>query len=598
MSRFIATSFAFWFNGGSGSGVFPPETQKHADVIQVTVGAHAAEAPVTALGSSIARRLGAFEQVFENARLRRLELSWGGFWLTEWMQFVALSIYAFDVGGARALGALGVVRMAPAALTLPFAGVLNDRYPRHRVLLGMNLARAGALGATAVALAADGPSVLVFALVGCAAVATGAVRPTTLSLIPLLARTPEELVGANVVSSTLEALGAFLGPVLGGLLAASSGPEAGVAVAAGVCLWCALLAGRIQREHEPRVRRRVERSVRGELLGGVRALANEPRPRLIVLLFAAQSLVRGILNVLLVVVAEQLLGIGTSGLGWLTGAIGVGGLVGGVVSISLTGRRRLTGPFGLALVLWGAPIALIGIWPGTILAVCSIAVVGLGNALLDVSGFTLVQRTIDKHVLGRVMGVTEVLLALAVGAGSLLGSAADAAAGIRPALLITGAILPALALVCLSRLRAIDRSVEVPVRELAILSSIPLFAPLPITSVERIASHLREVTAGAGTTIVEEGTVGDVFYAIAEGTVDVEHHGRRVATLGRGDYFGEIALLSDAPRTATCIARSDCDLFALDRDTLVAAVASDTESTGTADAVIAERLARTGATPA
>src|SRR5262249_62110237 len=115
MSRFIATSFGL--------------VHQRADVIQVTVGAHAAEAPVTALGSRIARRLGAFEQVFENARLRRLELSWGGFWLSEWMGFVALSIYAFDVGGARALGALGVVRMAPAALTLPFAGMLNDRYP-------------------------------------------------------------------------------------------------------------------------------------------------------------------------------------------------------------------------------------------------------------------------------------------------------------------------------------------------------------------------------------------------------------------------------------------------------------------------------------
>src|SRR5262249_59536051 len=164
---------------------------------------------------SMARRLGAFEQVFENARLRRLELSWGGFWLTEWMQFVALSIYAFGVGGARALGALGVVRMAPAALTLPFAGMLNDRYPRHRVLLGISLVRAGALGATAVALAASGPRLLVFALVGCAAVAAGAVRPTTMSLVPRLARTPEELVGANVASSTLEAVGAFLGPVAG-----------------------------------------------------------------------------------------------------------------------------------------------------------------------------------------------------------------------------------------------------------------------------------------------------------------------------------------------------------------------------------------------
>jgi MFS family permease len=558
----------------------------------------AAEAPVTTLGSRIGRRLGAFEQVFQNARLRRLELAWGGFWLSEWMQFVALSIYAFDVGGARALGALGVVRMAPAALALPFAGLLNDRYPRHRVLLGINLARAGALGVTAVALAADGPRLLVFALAGCAAVAAAAVRPTTMSLVPLLARTPEQLVGANVASSTLEALGAFLGPVAGGVLAATGGPEVGVGVAGAFCLWCALLVGRIHRGHAPTVRHRAERNVVEELVGGVRALAREARPRLIVLLFAAQALVRGILNVLLVVVAEELLGLGTSGVGWLIGAIGAGGLLGGLAAISLTGRRRLAGPFGLALVLWGAPIALIGAWPGVALAVSCLAVVGLGNALLDISGFTLIQRTVDEQVLGRVFGVFEVLVAVAVGAGSVLGSVAEVDTGIRHALLITGAILPALALISFSRLREIDRSVEVPVRELELLSSIPLFAPLPVTSLERLASHLREVKAKAGTRIVEQGTTGDVYYAIADGTVDVEHDGRHVATLGPGDYFGEIALLSDATRTATCIARGDVDLYTLDRKTFVAAVASDTESTGAAEDVMAERLARTGTTPA
>ena len=61
-------------------------------------------------------RLETLAEVFRNPRLRRLELSWGGYYLGEWTHFVALSIYAFQVGGATALGVLGLVRMGAAAV--------------------------------------------------------------------------------------------------------------------------------------------------------------------------------------------------------------------------------------------------------------------------------------------------------------------------------------------------------------------------------------------------------------------------------------------------------------------------------------------------
>ena len=81
-------------------------------------------------------RLSTLADVFRNPQLRRLELSWAGFYLGEWTYFVALSVYAFDVGGAAAVGALGLVRMVPAAIALPFGGMLADRYPRQRVYSG------------------------------------------------------------------------------------------------------------------------------------------------------------------------------------------------------------------------------------------------------------------------------------------------------------------------------------------------------------------------------------------------------------------------------------------------------------------------------
>src|SRR5262249_6191416 len=158
---------------------------------------------------------------------------------------------------------------------------------------------------------------LVFVLAAVASAAQAPVRPATMSLLPLLARTPNELVASNVTASMLEGLGTLLGPLLGGALALSVGLAPAVAVAAGVYVPCALLMTGIRREGEVHARPRTERRVLAELLKGGKALIEDAQPRLIVLLFAAQTLVRGLLNVLIVVAAVDLLGLGRSGVGWL-----------------------------------------------------------------------------------------------------------------------------------------------------------------------------------------------------------------------------------------------------------------------------------------
>jgi MFS family permease len=536
-------------------------------------------------------RLETLAEVFRNPQLRRLELSWAGYYLGEWTHFVALSIYAFESGGVVAVGVLGFVRMGAAAVALPFGGMLTDRYPRQRVLLGIYLARAATLGGIAAALGAGSPRAVVFALAALAAVTVAPVRPATMSLVPLLARTPHELVAANVSSSTLEGLGTFAGPVIGGVLAGTAGIDFAVGVAAVMYLGCALLVAGIRREGElVGARPRTERDALRELLGGVRTLLSDSHPRLIVLLFASQTFVRGLLNVLLVVTALDLLDIGESGVGWLNAALGAGALVGGLGAVGLVGHRRLAGPFGLALVLWGAPIAAIGAWPVVGWALLCMGVIGVGNALLDVSGFTLMQRTVDEHVLGRVFGVFEILVAVAVALGSALGSLLVTQMGIRWALVVAGSLLPTLALVSYSRLREIDDASTVPERELAVVSEVPLFAPLPITTLERLSFRAMEVKAKAGTTVIAQGTPGELFYVIAAGEIDVKHDGELVATLKPGDYFGEIALLHDVTRTAACVARTDVELYALNRESFVAAVGGDHRSAAVAREIIGARL--------
>lgn len=542
------------------------------------------------LGSA-GERLATLADVFRNPELRRLELSWGGYYVGEWTHFVALSVYAFEVGGVAAVGVLGLVRMAPAAVALPFGGMLLDRYPRQRVLLGIYAARALSLIAMAGVLAVGGSRVVVFLLAALAAVAGAPVRPATLSLVPSLARTPQELVATNVSSSTLEGLGTFVGPAVGGVLAAAAGVDVAVAVAAGVNVLCAALVVRISRAGDiVGTRRRVEKSMAEELSAGLRTLRREPHPRLIVLLFNSQAMVRGLLNVLVVVAAIELLGMGESGVGWLNAALGAGGLVGGLAAVSLVARRRLAGVFGAGLVLWGAPIALVGAWPHAGWAMVCIALVGIGNAILDVSGFTMLQRTVDEYLLGRVFGVFEIGVAAAVAVGSVLGSVLVAQLDIRAALVVSGLFLPTLALITHQGLRRIDAASDVPETELGLLSRVPLFAPLPPTTLERLAAHVHHAPARAGTTVIEQGAVGDRFYLIASGRIDVVHDGVLVNTVGAGDYFGEIALLRDVPRVASCLARTDADLYTLDRDVFVAAVGGDLRSTTAAEDVMGRRL--------
>ena len=536
------------------------------------------------------RRADTVAAVFREPRLRRVELAWGGYYLGEWAQFIALSIYAFDRGGATAVGVLGLVRMGGVAAALPVGSLLTDRYPRHRVLLASYAVRAVFLGLTAVALADNRSLPLVFVLATLAAISGAPVRPATMSLVPLLARTPEELVAANVSSSAMEGLGTLAGPLLGGVLAATWGSAAGVGTAAAISFCCAAAVFRIRREGDVNVRQTAGRELTA-LLVGARVLARYPHPRLIVLLFGAQTLVRGLLNVLLTVIALETLGVGRGGLGALNATLGAGALVGGVATVGIVSRRRLASVFALALVLWGAPISLMGIAPTVVVAFAAIAVIGVGNALLDVSGFTLLQRTVDEHVLGRVFGVFEILAALGVAAGSAIGAVAVAQLGVETSLVCTGLLLPALALLCLPRLRAVDDASPVPERELALLSTLPLFAPLPVTTLERLAQRLTPLHVAAGTAVVRAGEPGDAFFVIDVGEIEVVRDATRVNVLRKGDSFGEIALLRTAARTATCVALTDADLYVVNRETFVAAVSGDSRCAAVVDATIKARLA-------
>ena len=536
-------------------------------------------------------RLAALREVLWSPRLRALLLSWCGNYTADWASFVAFSVYFYEQEGLTGVGILGLVRMGAAVAAIPLASAIVDRYPRQRLLLAIQIARGAALALAAAVLAFGGASWLVLVLVALIAFCGGPYRPAHYALMPTLARSPQELVAANVGTSMFEGVAVLVGPALAGVLLAVTGPYLAVAVSAAVCFCCAVLVACMGRE--PNWRRAARPhgwTPFREVMEGFRVLAHEPNPRLIVGLIVAQAFVRGLLNVLLVTASIHLLRAGDSGVGFLNSAFGAGALAGGLGGVSLLGRRRLADPFGLGLVLWGAPIALVVVWPTLGWALLCMAVVGAGNSVLDIAGYTLIQRSIVDVVLGRVFATLEIVGSAAIGIGSIAAPQLVGGLGMRGALIATGVILPVLAVIFRPRLQAVDEATTVPRRELELLASVPFFEPLAPTTLEKLAMRLRPLAVRAGTEVVKEGEGGETFYLVESGQVDVIHGGKLVATLGAGQYFGEIALLHEVPRVATCVARSDAELYELERQVFVSAVSGNEQSHSTIGDVVAGRL--------
>jgi MFS family permease len=211
---------------------------------------------------------------------------------------------------------------------------------------------------------------------------------------------------------------------------------------------------------------------------------------------------------------------------------------------------------------------------------------------MDVAAFTLVQRAVADDVLARVFGVIQMLWWLALALGALVAPALVGWLGIETALIVTGAALVILVAVLWVPLRAIDRSAVAPeATELRILSSVPIFAPLPGMSLEHLAGRLVPLRLDAGTVVVRQGDAGDRFYMVVEGELEVKEDGKTLSSLAAGGYFGEIALLRDLPRTATVTARTPVVLYALDREDFLAAVTGHAPSAQAADEIVSARLA-------
>jgi MFS family permease len=520
----------------------------------------------------------AFTSNARNPDLRRAQLSFLGAWTAEWAFTVALGIVAYRDGGATAVGLVGLLRLVPSALFAPLLSPLADRGRRERVLIVVSTLRGIATAAAAVVAALAGPPAAVYALAVLSTIAATLYRPAHSALLPSLCHTGHELASANVVRGLLDSAATLVGPLLATVLLGVTDVAVVFAVAAGASLWAAALLLRLQYEAPPRPSASTRPRLVQEAVEGLRAISHDHDLALILGLAAAQSFTRGALTVLSVVVAIEVLGTGESGVGALMTAVGVGAVLGSLAASLLVGTARLGAWFAVGVALWGLPIALIGVVPHEGPALGLIAFVGVGNALIDVAGFTLLGRLAPDEVLARVFGLLESLVAVSMGIGAVAASWVVATSGPRAALIGIGLVCPVLAAASWWRLRRLDRLVSVHDAEVGLLQRVPMLRTLPLPSVEQLARGLEPLTVPAGEVVFRQGDVGDRYYVIESGEVEVVGDEHVVATLGPGEGFGEIALLRRSRRTATVVARSDVRLCALSSDRFLPVVLGFTPS--------------------
>ena len=542
----------------------------------------------------LAEPAAAIREVFANRGLRHLGLAYLFSVTGLWAYSTALAVYAFDIGGATLVGVAALVRLIPAAIAAPFTAVLADRYPRQRVLLVTNILLGVLIAAAATAVAIDVPPALVFTIGGTVVLAGTTFEPAKNSLLPQLAEGPEQLTAANVTLSSFESASLFIGPALGGAALAIADVEVAFAITAALLALAALQIVQISAQPQEMDSDEDEDEQKGGALksiaAGFQSVRADGRLQLLFGLTSVQIMVDGMLSVLLVAMAFDLLDIGEAGVGWLSAVVGIGGLAGAAVTLSLTGRKGLGTLLAFGLAGWGAPIAVIGLAPEIAVAVAMMIALGVANTVIDACSLTVLQRVAPEDVMGRIFGLMESLIIVSFAVGSLLAPLLIALFDLQAALVVTGLILPALALIAFPALSRIDRDFAPPTERIALLRGIPIFSPLGPAALERLAGALEPTEARAGEEVITQGEEGDRFYVIEEGEVEVFEDGRFARRQGPGEHFGEIALLRDIPRTATVTAVTQLRALALPRKEFLDAVTNDHSAGEAADAIVAARL--------
>jgi MFS family permease len=545
---------------------------------------------------------GSLRSVFGNVDLRRMQLAFAGSLLGNWAYATAVSVWAYGVGGAKAVGIFAACRLAVMAVATPFVSTFADKFPRKRVMLLSDLYCAVTIVLATACLYAGTPAAPVFVLATLTSFGGSSFRAAQGALTPQLARTPDELTASNGTASTLESLALFVGPAVGAGLLAVADVEVVFLLNVASFMWSMFMVSGITVTAPPATEQGAETDHEGdekdgdrvgffaENSAGFRAIARDKDLLITVVQGSAQTVLAGATAVVPVVMAVEILHTGAKGVGLLDSASGLAAILGGVFAISRAAKHRLGQDLTTGVLLWSFPFLLVTIWPSPITVFAVMAFLGFANPLVDVNVFTVIQRLTPDAVLGRVFGAFETCLIATMALGSAVSPLLLHLWGLRTTMAILGVAVGVVALVGLPRMRRMDHRLEPPAG-LALLQAIPMFGPLSPVTLDALARALARVPVAAGEVVVREGDESDRFYVIESGQVRVTAaDGHLLRVEGPGDHFGEIGLLRDVPRTATITAADDVVLLALTREEFLDAVTGQGEARRLAEDVVVRRL--------
>jgi MFS family permease len=509
----------------------------------------------------------------------------------DWLYLVALLIVVYQVSADPILlGIVGAARILPYVLLSIPAGVVADRFERRLVLLVTDIARGVIMLAMAWLVGVHGPLAAIVALAVLATCFSCFFGPTIGAYLPSLVRDEAELGPANSAWSTLDNLAFVIGPSIAALLIAASGLSLAFLLNAVSFGLVAIVLWRLPSEKRSQLDAPApslpERADSAPGPGPTRALRRSALPLAgLAVVDVVAGFVFGGLGVLTVILAIDQLGADEASTGYLNAAVGVGGILGALSAGAFVVRPGLRGPLILGSLGLAAGVAGLGLTKSFGPALVAIAIASAGSLLTEVVSTTIFQRIVPDAIRGRALGTIATISTLAYAAGSFVLPVAAGAIGITP-VLIASAVLVA----CGAALAAIligtgaEGGPSPAMTEAALrVARLPIFAGVPENRLAGAFSRAERVAVPAGTTVIRQGDPADRFYVILDGSFAVDQAEApgtapvRLRKMGPDEVFGEIGLLTGAPRSATVTALTDAGLLALGAKDFLDLVASAAE---------------------
>lgn len=538
--------------------------------------------------------------IWANRDVRRLQLAFVGSEIGSWAYAMAILVWAYNEGGAALVGTWAGVRALLGALGAPIGGAIADRVSRRAYMIAVDAISLVLVLLTAAAIHLDLGLWPVLIPATVSSVVGLTFRPAQAGLLPKLVENPRQLTSANATAEIIDSTASWVGPAVAGVLLGVLGIVPVVLLQAVGFAWSMLLLLRVRPDRPARAalpesdgeadEDESEESFIAEAAGGFTAIFRDRDLAALAGLLAVNGILAGVLLVLVVLVAADMLG-DPNAVGMLTAVLGVATFVGGFVMLGLAGRVRLGRLVVIGVLGWCIPLIVLGVAPVLVVIILALILIGLADPLVNVGFGTIPPRLVPDRVLSRVFAAIESMFIGAAALGSFLTPVLVAWLGLGGAVIALGVAGTLITGVCAIRIPHLDARLAEP-RGLELISTSELFEPLAPAVREQIAHKLEPVDVAAGEVVLTKGGVSDRFYIIESGQVEVTDDGVVLRTEGPGDVFGEIGLLRDVPRTATVSARTDVSLLTLSRQDFLDLVAGEDAVRAVANDLATRRLGR------